>query len=58
MPYKSKRQQRKFHAMLAKGEIDSATVREFDKATEGHYQELPEKVPARGRKPTRKGRKP
>lgn len=42
MPYKSALQRRKFHAMLAKGEIDKATVDEFDQASKG--KKLPEKV--------------
>lgn len=52
MPYKSKAQQRKFHAMEARGEISKATVDEFDQATKGKYQSLPEKV-----RPKRKGKK-
>jgi len=46
MPYKSKAQQRKFHAMAAKGEISSDVVKEFDKATKkkkGGFAALPEK---------------
>jgi len=42
MPYKSDAQRKKFHAMLDRGEIDAATVREWDKASEG--RELPERV--------------
>lgn len=41
MPYKSKAQQRKFHALLAEGKIKAATVEEFDKATD--FSRLPEK---------------
>jgi len=44
MPYKSKAQQRKFHAMEARGEISPKTVSEFDKAT--NFKGLPEKVSA------------
>ena len=54
MPYRSKRQQRKFHAMEARGEISPKVVKEFDEATKGHYQELPEKAPKRGKRPTRR----
>ncbi len=47
MPYKSRAQARKFHAMEKRGEIDPATVREFDRAT--NFDRLPEKVrPKRG----------
>lgn len=56
MPYKSKAQQRLFHAKLARHEIKPSVVAEFDQATKGHYDELPEHVPARGKKPTRKKR--
>lgn len=42
MPYKSDAQRRKFHAMLAKGEISPAVVSEYDKASKG--KNLPEKV--------------
>lgn len=42
MPYKSKAQQRKFHAMEARGEISHSTVEEFDKAT--NYRNLPDRV--------------
>lgn len=49
MPYKSDAQRRKFHAMLGRGEIDAATVREFDAKSKG--KKLPEKV-----RPKRKGR--
>jgi len=42
MPYKSKAQQKKFHAMEKKGEISSKVVKEFDKASKG--KKLPEKV--------------
>jgi hypothetical protein len=40
MPYTSKAQQRKFHALLAEGKISKATVDEFDKATD--FSKLPE----------------
>lgn len=56
MPYKSKRQQRAMHAKLERHEISAKVVREFDQATKGHYDELPEKAPARSPKPKRKGR--
>lgn len=56
MPYKSKAQQRKFHAMLSRGEIKAATVQEFDKAT--NFKKLPERAssPIRSARVTR-GRK-
>lgn len=41
MPYASKAQQRKFHALEAEGKIDPATVKEFDNATD--FSRLPEK---------------
>lgn len=52
MPYKSKAQQRAFHAKLARHEISPKVVHEFDEATKGHYQDLPERV--RGKRPTRR----
>ena len=42
MPYASKAQQRKFHALLSRGQIAASTVKEFDKASKG--KKLPEKV--------------
>jgi len=42
MPYKSQAQAGKFHEMLKNGEIDKATVDEFDKASKG--LSLPKKV--------------
>jgi hypothetical protein len=53
MPYKSRAQQRAFHAKLARHEISPAVVREFDEATKGHYGNLPEKI-KRGKRPTRR----
>ena len=44
MPYKSKAQQKYFHAAEARGEISKKTVDEFDKATKGKYGKLPEHV--------------
>lgn len=44
MPYKSKAQQRKFHAMAARGEIPKSTVKKFDEATKkkkGGFSKLP-----------------
>lgn len=41
MPYESKAQQRKFHAMEARGEIDPKTVAEFDQAT--NFNKIPER---------------
>lgn len=42
MPYKSKAQQAKFHALLNEGKISKKTVEEFDKASKG--MKLPERV--------------
>lgn len=42
MPYKSEAQRRKFHALLAKGEISASTVKEWDRASKG--KKLPERV--------------
>lgn len=42
MPYKSDRQRRKFHAMLARGEISAKTVHEYDEKSKG--KKLPERV--------------
>lgn len=42
MPYSSDAQRRKFHAMLARGEIKKSTVDEFDEASKG--MNLPERV--------------
>lgn len=44
MPYRSKKQAAYFHAAAARGEISPATVKEFDAATKGKYQSLPERV--------------
>lgn len=55
MPYKSRAQQRKFHAMLNRGEISASTVKEFDEATKGEYGSLPEHV-KRQAKPRRRKR--
>ena len=41
-PYKSRSQQRYFHAAEARGEMDPKTVKEYDKASKGKH--LPEKV--------------
>ena len=53
MPYASKAQQRKFHAMEARGEISKSTVEEYDKTTKAKngFAKLPERV---GKKKTRK----
>lgn len=49
MPYASRKQQKKFHAMESRGEISPAVVAEFDRASKG--KKLPEKVkPAAGRR--------
>lgn len=42
MPYASDAQRRKFHAMLNRGEISGAVVREFDAASKG--LDLPERT--------------
>jgi hypothetical protein len=42
MPYKSRAQQRYFHAAEARGEIKPSTVEEFDKASKG--KKLPKKA--------------
>ena len=42
MPYKSEAQRRAFHAKEKSGEISSAVVKEFDKASKG--KKLPEHV--------------
>lgn len=47
MPYKSKAQRGKFHAMMERAEIDPATVAEFDKASKG--KKLPERARKRGK---------
>jgi hypothetical protein len=44
MPYQSKAQQRKFHAMESRGEISPATVKHWDKATK-NFAALPEHKP-------------
>lgn len=46
MPYASKAQQRKFHAMAARGEISQAKVHEWDEATKhtsGGFKALPDR---------------
>lgn len=48
MPFKSKAQRRKFHAMAARGEISPRTVKEWERETKG---KLPE------RKKKKKGKK-
>jgi hypothetical protein len=47
MPYRSTAQQRKFHAMAARGEISKEVVSEWDQATKkqpGGFKALPKKV--------------
>lgn len=51
MPYASKKQAAKFHAMLRRGEIEAATVREYDKSTDFS------KIPERASHPIRAARK-
>ena len=41
MPYSSRAQGRKFHALLAEGKISAATVKEYDDATD--FSKLPER---------------
>ena len=41
MPYKSKAQQRLFHAKEARGEISHKVVKEYDRAT--NFKKLPER---------------
>lgn len=48
MPYKSEAQRRKFHAMEARGEISSKTVKEFDEASKG--KKLPKKAKRKGKR--------
>ena len=48
MPYKSDAQRKKFHAMLKRGEIDAATVKEYDEASQG--RKLPERAKPKRRK--------
>lgn len=48
MPYKSDSQRKKFHAMLAKGQISRKTVAEWDKASKG--LRLPEHVKSKKKK--------
>jgi len=52
VPYASRAQQRKFHAMESRGEISGATVREFDRSTD--FSKLPER---KGRKKRRNRRR-
>lgn len=56
MPYKSKRQQRYMHAAAERGDVSKKVVQEFDDATRGHFSELPEAAPKRGKKPVRRQR--
>ena len=48
MPYKSKAQERLFHAKEERGEISAEVVKEFDKASKG--KKLPEKVKPKAKK--------
>jgi len=56
MPYKSKAQARKFHAMLRRGEISAKTVQEFDKSTD--FSKTPERAssPVRAARKTRQSK--
>ncbi len=55
MPYKSKAQQRAFHAKERAGEIDPAVVEEFDQASKG--KRLPERVTKRTTIPAKKAKR-
>lgn len=57
MPYVSNAQRRKFHAMLARGEISEEVVKEYDRQSKGMV--LPECVGEKkgGRKRRIKGKK-
>lgn len=55
MPYKSRAQQRAFHAKEKAGEIDPATVAEFDAASKG--MKLPERTKKRTTIPIRKSKR-
>jgi transposase len=44
MPYKSKAQAAKFHAMAARGQISQTTVSEWDAATKRQGTKLPNKA--------------
>ncbi len=48
MPYKSKAQRGKFHAMEERGEISPKVVAEWDKASKG--KKLPERVKPKSKK--------
>lgn len=48
MPYKSDKQRRFFHAAEKRGEISSAVVDEWDKASKG--KKLPEKAKTKKKK--------
>lgn len=52
MPYKSKAQRGKFHAMEARGEISKDVVDEFDRASKG------KKLPAHVKKAASRKRPP
>lgn len=54
MPYKSKRQQRWAHTEAGKRALGEKGVKEFDAATKGHFDELPETAPKRGKRPQRR----
>jgi len=44
MPYASKAQQRAMHAKADRGEIPRKVVDEFDAATKGRFDKLPERA--------------
>lgn len=51
MPYKSRAQQAKFHAMEAEGKISPEVVDEFDQASKG--MKLPQKVASKKKMPAK-----
>jgi hypothetical protein len=55
VPYKSDAQRRKFHAMLARGEISRSVVDEYDRASKG--LDLPERVGKRPQGPKKGSKK-
>ena len=58
MPYKSRAQQRLFHAMAARGEISGAEVHKWDEATKrqrGGFKRLPERAGVTAKKAKTKG---
>jgi len=56
MPFKSRAQRRKFYAMLNRGEISKATVKEWEAETP-KGRALPERVSRRRRRKARRKKK-